>query len=52
MAKIKKFEELQSWKKNRKLTNEIYESTRTGSLLKTMVFETKCEEPQFRFSLT
>jgi four helix bundle protein len=30
MAKIKKFEEVESWKKARKLTNEIYTHTSTG----------------------
>jgi four helix bundle protein len=29
--KIKKFEELESWKKARKLTNAVYEATGTGS---------------------
>jgi four helix bundle protein len=29
--KIKKFEELESWKKARQLTNTIYEATATGS---------------------
>ena len=29
--KIKKFEELESWKKARKLTNAVYETTGTGS---------------------
>jgi len=29
--KIKKFEELESWKKARKLTNTVYEATGTGS---------------------
>ncbi len=28
--KIKKFENLESWKKSRKLTNRIYEATGTG----------------------
>jgi four helix bundle protein len=28
--KIKKFEDLESWKKSRKLTNRIYEATGTG----------------------
>ena len=31
MAKIKKFEEIKSWKKARKLTKEIYEVTSLGS---------------------
>src|SRR6266849_7355089 len=29
--KIKKFEELESWKKARKLTNRVYEATAAGS---------------------
>jgi four helix bundle protein len=29
-VKIKKFEEIDSWKKARKLTNEVYEVTQTG----------------------
>ena len=31
MAKVKKFEEIQSWKKARSLTKEIYRATLTGS---------------------
>jgi four helix bundle protein len=31
VMKIKKFEELESWKKARRLTNTIYEATATGS---------------------
>jgi hypothetical protein len=29
--KIKKFEDLESWKKARQLTNAVYEATATGS---------------------
>ena len=31
MVKIEKFEDIESWKKARKLTNEIYEATSAGS---------------------
>src|SRR5258705_10823766 len=31
MAKVKKFEEIQAWKKARSLTKEIYRATLTGS---------------------
>ncbi|MEK6279063.1 MAG: four helix bundle protein [Acidobacteriota bacterium] len=31
ILKIKKFEDLESWKKARKLTNTVYEATATGS---------------------
>ncbi len=30
MAKIKKFEEIESWKRSRKLANEVYNFTSTG----------------------
>ena len=30
MVKIKKFEDIESWKKARKLTNEIYQATSSG----------------------
>src|SRR6185369_6150622 len=34
MAKVKKFEEIQSWKRARSLTKEIYRATLTGSFAK------------------
>ncbi|HEY6246226.1 MAG TPA: four helix bundle protein [Pyrinomonadaceae bacterium] len=34
MAKVKKFEEIQSWKKARSLTKEIYSTTLIGSFAK------------------
>jgi four helix bundle protein len=34
MAKVKKFEEIQSWKKSRLLAKEIYHVTRTGPFAK------------------
>jgi four helix bundle protein len=34
MAKVKKFEEIQSWKKARSLTNKIYQATLTGQFAK------------------
>ncbi|HEV8369099.1 MAG TPA: four helix bundle protein [Pyrinomonadaceae bacterium] len=34
MAKVKKFEDIQSWKKGRSLTKEIYQATLTGSFAK------------------
>jgi len=34
MAKVKKFEEIQSWKKARTLTNEVYRSTLAGNFAK------------------
>jgi four helix bundle protein len=34
MAKVKKFEDIQSWKKARDLTKEIYRATLTGSFAK------------------
>jgi four helix bundle protein len=34
MAKVKKFEEIQSWKKARSLTNKIYQATLTGPFAK------------------
>ena len=34
MAKVKKFEEIQSWKKARSLTKEIYAVTLAGSFAK------------------
>jgi len=34
MAKIKKFEDIESWKKARKLTNEIYKATSSGSFVR------------------
>jgi len=34
MAKVKKFEEIQSWKKARSLTNKIFQATLTGPFAK------------------
>ena len=34
MAKVKKFEEIESWKKARSLTNKVYEVTLTGPFAK------------------
>jgi four helix bundle protein len=34
MAKIEKFEDIQSWKKARTLTKEVYEATRVGAFAK------------------
>lgn len=34
MAKVKKFEDIQSWKKARGLTKEIYRATLTGPFAK------------------
>jgi four helix bundle protein len=33
MVKIKKFEDIESWKKARRLANEIYETTATGGFV-------------------
>jgi four helix bundle protein len=34
MARIKKFEEIEAWKKARKLTQEIYKATTQGSFIR------------------
>jgi four helix bundle protein len=34
MMKIKRFEELESWKKARRLTNQIYEATNSGAFMR------------------
>jgi four helix bundle protein len=34
MVKIKKFEDIESWKKARRLTNEIYQITATGGFVR------------------
>lgn len=34
MAKIKKFEDIESWKRARKLTNQVYEVTSTGKFVR------------------
>ena len=49
MAKVKRFEDIQSWIKARALAKDIYDATLVGSLAKDFALKDQMRRTQFQF---